>query len=122
ALAVSGLLSKKMGGPPVMPMQPEGIWRTVYNGGKWVTSPGEDAHRRSVYTFIRRTSGYPSYQTFDAPSREFCTVRRLPTNTPLQALVTLNDPVYIEAAVALAKRMQSHAEDTKQHIARGWQL
>jgi hypothetical protein len=121
-LAVSGLLSAKLGGPTVMPRQPEGIWRTVYNGGKWVTSPGEDAHRRSVYTFIRRTSGYPSFQTFDAPSREFCTVRRLPTNTPLQALVTLNDPVYIEAATALAKRMLAAGETTDQRIARGWQL
>jgi len=122
ALAVSGLLSAKMGGPTVMPRQPEGIWRTVYNGGKWITSPGEDAHRRSVYTFIRRTSGYPSFQIFDAPSREFCTVRRLPTNTPLQALVTLNDPVYMEAAAALAKRMLAAGAATAQRIARGWQL
>ena len=122
ALAVSGLLSVKMGGPPVMPQQPEGIWRTVYNGGKWVTSPGEDAHRRSVYTFVRRTSGYPSFQTFDAPSREFCTVRRTPTNTPLQALVTLNDPVYLEAAAALAKRMFAAGKTAEQRIAHGWKL
>jgi hypothetical protein len=122
ALAVSGLLSARTGGPPVMPQQPEGIWRTVYNGGRWVTSPGEDAHRRSVYTFIRRTSGYPGFQTFDAPSREFCTVRRLPTNTPLQALVTLNDPVYIEAAAALAKRMQAAGPALEQRLARGWEL
>src|SRR6185369_11547250 len=100
ALAVAGLLSAKIGGPPVMPPQPEGIWRTVYNGGKWVTSPGEDKHRRAIYTFVRRTSGYPSFLTFDAPSREVCTVRRIATSTPLQALVTLNDPVYIEAATA----------------------
>src|SRR6185436_6483584 len=105
ALAVSGLLSRKMGGAPVMPRQPEGIWRTVYNSSKWETSPGEDAHRRSLYTFIRRTSGYPSYQIFDAPTRDVCTARRITTNTPLQALVTLNDPVYIEAASSLAARM-----------------
>jgi hypothetical protein len=122
ALAISGLLAPKMGGPPVMPRQPEGIWRTVYNGGKWVTSEGEDAHRRAVYTFIRRTSGYPSFQTFDAPSREFCAVRRLPTNTPLQALVTLNDPVYIEAAAALSERMFAEGITEEAHIARGWNL
>jgi hypothetical protein len=120
ALAVSGLLSAKLGGPTVMPMQPEGIWRTVYNGGKWVTSPGEDAHRRAVYTFIRRTSGYPSFQTFDAPSREYCTVRRLPTNTPLQALVTMNDPVYLEAARALAELMATEGQTTEERIGAGW--
>jgi hypothetical protein len=122
ALAVSGLLSAKMGGPPVMPFQPEGIWRTVYNGGKWITSPGEDAHRRALYTFIRRTSGYPSWQTFDAPTREFCTSRRLPTNTPLQALVTMNDPVYAEAAAALADRMAKAGDQPDQQLARGWRL
>jgi len=122
ALSVSGFLSTKMGGPPVMPPQPEGIWRTVYNGGKWVTSPGDDASRRAIYTFIRRTSGYPSFQTFDAPSREYCTVRRLPTNTPLQALVTLNDPVYLDAAKGLATRMLTAGAGTEQRIARGWQL
>jgi hypothetical protein len=122
ALAVSGLLSSKTGGPPVMPQQPEGIWRTVYNGGQWITSPGEDAHRRSVYTFVRRTSGYPGFLAFDAPSREFCTVRRVSTNTPLQALVTLNDPVYIEAAAALAKRMLEAGPAPEQRLARGWEL
>jgi hypothetical protein len=71
---------------------------------------------------VRRTSGYPGFQTFDAPSREFCTVRRLPTNTPLQALVTLNDPVYIEAAAALARRMQSAGSTVEQRLARGWEL
>jgi hypothetical protein len=116
ALAVSGLLSRKMGGPPVMPLQPEGIWRTVYNASTWETSPGEDAYRRSLYTFLRRTSGYPSYQTFDAPTREVCTVRRLATNTPLQALVTLNDPVYIEAAAALAQAMLRSAVTPDEQI------
>lgn len=106
ALAVSGLLSVKMYGPPVMPPQPDGIWRAAYSGEKWTTSEGEDRYRRAIYTYIRRTAGYPSYQTFDAPSRDICTARRLRTNTPLQALVTLNDPVYVEAAVALARRMK----------------
>lgn len=105
ALAVSGLLSPKMFGPPVYPPQPEGIWQVVYSGESWMTSTGEDRYRRGLYTYWRRTSPYPSMTTFDAPSREVCTPRRLRTNTPLQALVTLNDPVYIEAAQALARRM-----------------
>ena len=122
ALAVAGLLSPKLGGPPVMPPQPEGIWRTVYNGGKWVTSPGEDKHRRALYTFIRRTSGYPSFLTFDAPSREVCTVRRIVTSSPLQALVTLNDPVYIEAAAALAGRMAAGEAKLARQLGRGYEL
>jgi len=120
ALAVSGLLSVKLGGPPVMPPQPEGIWRTVYNGGKWVTSAGGDRYRRALYTFLRRTSGYPSFLTFDAPSREFCTVRRIVTSTPLQALVTLNDPVYIEAGAALAAWMSAEATVPEQ-IRKGYE-
>jgi hypothetical protein len=105
ALTVSGLLSRKMGGPPVMPPQPEGVWQVVYSGDKWETSKGEDRYRRGIYTFWRRTSPYPSMVSFDAPSREFCVVRRPRSNTPLQALTLLNDPVYVECAQALAKRM-----------------
>ncbi len=112
ALAVSGLLSSKMFGPSVMPYQPDGIWRSTYNTDKWVTSPGEDKHRRTLYTFIKRTSPYPAMVTLDGPSREICTIRRINTNTPLQALVTLNDPVYIEAAQALARRMKREGGDT----------
>ncbi len=104
-LAASGLLSLKIGGPSVFPLQPEGIWDNPYSDAKWVTSPGEDRHRRGMYTFIRRTSPYPSLLAFDGTSREFCTVRRVRTNTPLQALVTLNDEAYFEAARALASRM-----------------
>ena len=103
ALAVSGLLSEKMYGPGVMPPQPDGVWQTVYNGAKWVESSGEDRYRRALYTYLKRTSPYPSFLTFDAGSREVCTVRRTVTNTPLQALITLNDPVYLEAAYHLAK-------------------
>ena len=102
-LAVSGLLSKKMHGPGVMPPQPEGIWGHAYMGDLWKVSKGEDRYRRAVYTYFKRTSPYPSFMTFDAGSREVCSVRRLPTNTPLQALVTLNDPVYLEAAMNFAK-------------------
>lgn len=108
ALLVAGLLSPKMYGPPVMPPQPEGVWRTVYNSASWKTAEGEDRYRRALYTYSRRTSGYPSFLAFDAPTREVCTARRVPTNTPLQALVTLNDPVYMECATALAKRMRQN--------------
>lgn len=105
ALAVGNLLSDKMYGPSVMPPQPPGVWQVVYNGGEWTTSEGEDRYRRAVYTYWRRTSPYPSMVAFDAPSREFCATRRINTNTPLQALVTLNDPVYVEAAQGLGARM-----------------
>ena len=116
ALAISGLLSAKMGGPSVMPPQPDGLWKSTYNASKWVTSSGADRYRRGIYTYWKRTTPYPSMITFDAGSREVCLVRRIHTNTPLQALVTLNDPVYLEAAAALAKRMiqeTDHGENCK---------
>ena len=111
ALAASGLLSRKMGGPPVMPPQPEGVWQVVYSGDAWKTSEGEDRYRRAIYTFLRRSAPYPSFIAFDATSRETCTVRRIRTNTPLAALVMLNDPVYLEAAQALAVAARTHADD-----------
>ena len=104
-LAVSGLLSTKMYGPPVMPLQPDGVWQVVYNGDRWQTSDGEDRYRRALYTLWRRTSPYPAATTFDAPTGELCTPRRIRTNTPLQALVTLNDPVALEAAQHMARRV-----------------
>jgi hypothetical protein len=106
ALAVSGLLWNKMEGPPIMPPQPDGVWRTVYSGAEWKTSPPPERFRRALYTYWKRTSGYPSFMTFDAPSREVCSMRRITTNTPLQALVTLNDLSYIECAQALGARME----------------
>jgi hypothetical protein len=107
ALAVSGLLSGKIGGPSVYPPQPPGLWNVAFNGGQnaYPTSAGEDRYRRGIYTFIRRTMPPPNMTTFDAPSRESCTIRRVPTNTPLQAFVTLNDPIFVEAAQALARRI-----------------
>lgn len=110
ALYVSGLLSRKMGGPGVMPPQPKGIWAHAYLGDLWVESKGEDRYRRALYTYFKRTSPYPSLVTFDAGSREVCLINRMPTNTPLQALVTLNDPVYLEAALALAKQEVNQSE------------
>lgn len=104
ALFAAGLLSDTIGGPSVMPPQPDGIWRTTYSTLKWQTPDNEDRYRRGLYTFLRRTSPYPAMITFDAGSREVCLIRRIRTNTPLQALVTLNDPVYVEAAAALAQR------------------
>ena len=104
-LAASGLLSAKMHGPSVFPLQPPGVWNMPYSSDKWTTSEGEDRYRRSLYTFWRRTSPYPAFMTFDTTSREFCTVRRVRTNTPLQALTLLNDPASFEAARALAARM-----------------
>jgi hypothetical protein len=120
ALATAGLLSRKMYGPSVMPPQPDGIWRSTYNVDKWKTSAGEDKYRRGLYTFIKRTSPYPAMLTFDAPSREICTVRRINTNTPLQALVLLNDPVYIESAEALARRMAASAGPLEAQITLGF--
>lgn len=119
ALRVSGLLSRKMFGPSVMPYQPDGIWRSTYNTDKWETSPGEDKHRRGLYTFIKRTSPYPAMIALDAPSREVCNIRRIQTNTPLQALVTLNDVVFIEAAQALARRSvrETNRADSKSRVA-----
>jgi mono/diheme cytochrome c family protein len=109
ALAASGLLSRKVGGPSVFPYQPDGIWDNPYSDDRWIESPGEDRYRRGLYTFIRRTAPYPSLTVFDAPSREFCTARRVRTNTPLQALTTLNDPAFLEAARELAARAMREA-------------
>jgi hypothetical protein len=120
ALAVAGILSGKMFGPPVMPYQPAGIWLTPYEGRDWVTATNEDGRRRAVYTFIRRSATYPSFVTFDAPSREFCTVRRIRSNTPLQSLDLLNSPVFFEAAEALAKRMKAEGgTDVESQLKRG---
>jgi len=106
ALALSGLLCRKLGGPSVYPFQPAGLWQAAFNGERtWSTSQGQDRYRRGLYTFWRRTVPYPSMAAFDAPSREICAIKRVRTNTPLQSFVTLNDPVYVEAAQALARRI-----------------
>jgi hypothetical protein len=123
ALSASGLLSRRIGGPSVFPPQPEGIWRNPYSSAKWNISPGEDRYRRSIYTFLRRTSPYPSLMTFDATSREYCTVRRVRTNTPLQALVALNDEAYFEMARALAQRILAESQiDLRKRLSYGFRL
>ena len=110
ALAVSGLLVNKLGGPSVKPQQPDGLWFAVgYSGSNTVRfkpdTGADKVHRRTLYTFIKRTAPPPQMSTFDGPSRELCSVRRERTNTPLQALLLLNDPQYVEAARALAERV-----------------
>jgi hypothetical protein len=116
ALVVSGLLSDKMYGPSVMPYQPDGVWTVVYSNDKWETSDGEDAYRRGLYTYLRRSSPYPSFISFDASERETCLSRRINTNTPLQALITLNDPVYVEAAMNVAKQVENIEGDRTEKI------
>jgi hypothetical protein len=109
ALSIAGLLSKKQFGPPIKPPQPDGLWTKV--GGEkyeYTVSPGEDKYRRGLYVVWKRGSPYPSFINFDASQRTACTVKRSRSNTPLQALTLLNDPVYVEAAVGLAKRIASH--------------
>ncbi|GEO23447.1 hypothetical protein CQA01_39810 [Cyclobacterium qasimii] len=121
ALAISGLLNKKQLGPSVMPYQPENI--ISFNGKFWFPSEGEEQYRRAVYTYWKRTHPYPSFVTFDSPSREICTSRRIRTNTPLQSLVLLNDPVYIEAADAWAQRiLKESGEDIEKGIEKNLQL
>lgn len=116
ALAVSGLLVPKIGGPSVKPYQPPGLWEAVgytnSNTANFKRDDGPALYRRSLYTFWKRTSPPPSMLTFDAPSRESCTVRRARTNTPLQALVLMNDIQFVEAARALAERMMTEAGPT----------
>jgi hypothetical protein len=120
ALAVSGLLSKKMFGKSVMPYQPAGIWNSVYSNEYWKLSDGEDKFRRSVYTYAKRTSPYPSMMMFDGSSREVCVSRRIRTNTPLQALVTLNDSSFVVAARYLAKAMTKQKIEPKEQIRTGY--
>jgi hypothetical protein len=120
ALAVSGLLEGAVGGRSVSPYQPAGLWEELasrLDGGNWTAQTyrqdhGRDLYRRSMYTFWKRTSPPPSLVTFDAPDRETCTVRRPRTNTPLQALVLLNDPTYVEASRKLAERMMTEGGTT----------
>lgn len=112
ALATSGLLSEQQFGPPIRPYQPPGIWTKV--GGqryKYEVSPGSEKHRRGIYVVLKRGSPYPSFLNFDGTARLACTVERSRTNTPLQALTLLNDPVYVEAAKSLATRIREEQSD-----------
>lgn len=108
ALAASGLLSDRIGGPSVKPYQPDGLWRI--NGSRYQADKGEKLYRRSLYTFWKRTIPHPTQATFDAPSRANCTVRRQKTSTPLQALVLLNDPIFLEAAKVLGQKISKESD------------
>lgn len=117
ALFVSGLLNDTPGGPSVLPVQPKNtLVPQAFSNYVPKISTGEDRYRRGLYTFWRRTGHYPSFAAFDAPSREVCVIQRSRTNTPLQAMVMLNDPVYIEAAQALARRMIEAADSPEVRI------
>ncbi|EMI41562.1 PSD1 and planctomycete cytochrome C domain-containing protein [Rhodopirellula sp. SWK7] len=122
ALAVSGLLVPRIGGPSVHPYQPHGLWKEVSHFGStpatkqvFVQDHGEKLYRRSLYTIVKRTSPHPAMAAFDAPNREMCTVDRGATNTPLQALVTLNDPQFAEAARVLAESLLRDESVTDDH-------
>jgi hypothetical protein len=122
-LCVSGSLNPTMYGPSVMPWQPEGIWLSPYNSARWQTSSGKDQYRRALYTYWKRTAPYPSMIAFDGAQRVMCMARRIRTNTPLQALVTLNDSAYVDMARHFARRMEREAgSDVRKQIARGYEL
>jgi mono/diheme cytochrome c family protein len=117
ALSVSGLLDDRIGGPSVAPYQPPGLWEQVGFGGEFTSqsykqSHGRDLYRRGIYVYLKRAMPYPPLVTFDAPNREVCTDSRARTNTPLQALVLLNDPAYVEAARVMAQRIVASGGST----------
>jgi hypothetical protein len=117
ALRASTLLSEKLGGPSVFPLQPPGVsTEGAYGGLEWNPSPGGDRYRRGLYTFTKRTAPYAMALTFDAPSGEVCVARREVSNTPLQALTLLNDPVFQEAAQALGRLMVARPEPLENRV------
>jgi hypothetical protein len=130
ALAVSGLLNREIGGHSVSPYQPAGMWQELasrqdsknWSAQFFVQSHGKDLYRRTMYTFWKRTSPPPQLVTFDAPDREICTVRRSRTNTPLQALILMNDPTYVEASRKFAERMMLHDKTPEARLAFAWRL
>jgi Protein of unknown function (DUF1549)/Protein of unknown function (DUF1553)/Planctomycete cytochrome C len=120
-LCICGRLSPELYGPSVFPYQPGGIWMSPWNGASWVASKGGEQYRRAMYTYWKRTASYPAMISFDATSREVCTARRIRTNTPLQALVTLNDSVYLDMARHFAQLMDSlRPHDPAGQIAEGY--
>ncbi len=123
ALAVSGLLSKKKYGPPVYPPNPVKKVRSAFQGETvWTESEGEDRYRRTLYTYLKRSSPHPLFETFDMATREVCCIRRIRTNTPLQSFMTLNDQTFVEAAQALAQKMYDSASDRRDRIATGFSI
>ncbi|MDZ4401937.1 PSD1 and planctomycete cytochrome C domain-containing protein [Prosthecobacter sp.] len=125
ALAIAGLLNLKQGGVPIRPPQPDGLWKKV--GGQdynYVVSPGAEQYRRGLYVVLKRGSPYPSFMNFDASARMACVVRRSRSNTPLQALTLLNDPVYVEATKAFAKRIvtESPSQDLDSRLQHAFRI
>jgi hypothetical protein len=122
ALAIAGILQPRVGGPSVKPYQPAGLWEdvTVERRGKYVPDQGEGLYRRSMYTFWKRTCPPPAMVSFDAPNREVCVARRSRTNTPLQSLVLMNDPTYVEAARALGETMLASQAKDEARIQEGY--
>jgi hypothetical protein len=117
----SGLLVEKLGGPPVRPYQPAGLWQELQGGGGYKEDEGEGLFRRSLYSYWRRTVAPPNMITFDSPTRETCVIRENRTNTPLQALDLMNDVAYVEAARKLAERMLIQTQPSER-ISQGYQL
>jgi hypothetical protein len=123
ALATSGLVVHRLGGPSVSPYQPAGLWDELTSGDQYTQSKGADLYRRAMYVYWKRSIPYPPLVTFDAPNREVCTDCRARTNTPLQALVLLNDPAYVEAARVLAQRIMTEGgSDIEARLAFGFRL
>jgi hypothetical protein len=112
ALAIADILNTKMYGQPVMPWQPKGIWASPYDGASWKNADSSNQYRRAVYTYWKRTAGYPSMLSFDGVGREVCSSRRIRTNTPLQALVTLNDSVFVDISRKLALKTLGNTNKT----------
>jgi hypothetical protein len=122
ALLASGLLVEQLGGPSVRPLQPVGLWSELTGGDDYQPGSGSELVRRSMYTFWKRTIPPPTLVTFDSPSREACTVRESRTNTPLQALVLLNEPSFVSAAQGLAERVIREAATPEKRIERAMLL
>ena len=121
ALVITGLLSEKMYGPGVMPYQPDNVWLSPYSGLTWNMSHGEDKYRRAVYTYWKRTAPYPSMMTFDGVAREVCTARRIRTNTPLQALVSLNDEAYLDMARKMCYQLERDFNNPQQRVTNAYE-
>jgi hypothetical protein len=128
ALAISGLLNRKLGGPSISPYESPKLWEEIAFGGdfsaqKYVQSHGDDLYRRGLYIYAKRSMPHPSLITFDAPTREVCTVQRPVTNTPLQALLLMNDPIYVEAARVMAQRiLKDGGADDRQRLVYAFRL
>ena len=120
ALAAAGLLDRSIGGPPVHPPIPEGVWKPFQADDAWETGDDGSRYRRTVYTYTKRSIPYPMMQAFDAPTREFCSARRMTSNTPLQSLMTLNDTTFVEAAAALGAAMRTSGGDFDDRLTLGF--